>query len=385
MMQHATKAEFSAAYTGIVAVAVLNVLPALAGILALDLGWNAQTIGRFASADSIGSLVGTLLASALMGRQSFRTLTVAGLAVLALADVVSGVFNSATLLVAARLVGGVGGGLAMSISFAVFAVTRPERGIALWSIGQLVFGFFAITTLPALTAALGWQTAFFGLAVFVIPGLILARHLPQKPTMQRADASASRPRMTIGLPVAIAIVGVGLFYCGQGEFWPYLEVVGLASGIARKSVEVSLSVSAASAIAGSTLVLLAGRRFGYTVPLLASFAVTIAAILSIHSADPVVFRVAIAAFTFAWPIFAAYQFALIAARDPSARVAAFVTTANWAGLVAGPLVAGQLIESGIGGSVRWLAIALDATALCSVMPLMRRHRPQTAITARAET
>jgi hypothetical protein len=66
----------------------------------------------------------------------------AGLAVFALADVASGVSNNATLLVAARLAGGVGGGggLAMSISFAVFAVTRPERGIALWSIGQLVFG-----------------------------------------------------------------------------------------------------------------------------------------------------------------------------------------------------------------------------------------------------
>ncbi len=191
-MQNATKAEFSAAYTGIVAVAVSNVLPALAGILALNLAWNAQTIGRFASTDSIGSLVGTLLASALMGRRSFRTLTVVGLAVLALADVVSGVSSSAALLIAARLVGGVGGGLAMSISFAVFAVTRPERGIALWSIGQLVFGFFAITALPRLTAALGWQTAFFVLAAFVVPGLLLARHLPGHTQPARAAASPSR-------------------------------------------------------------------------------------------------------------------------------------------------------------------------------------------------
>ncbi len=382
-MHDATKAEFSAAYTGIVAVAVSNVLPALAGILALDLGWNAQTIGRFAAIDSIGSLFGTLLASALMGRRSFRTLTVAGLAVLALADVVSGVSNSAALLVAARLVGGVGGGLVMSISFAVFAVTRPERGIALWSIGQLVFGFFAITALPRVTAALGWQTAFFALAVFVVPGFLLARYLPGR--IQPARASASTSRDAMGLRIAIAIVGVALFYCGQGEFWPYLEVVGLASGIARQSVEMSLSVSAASAVAGSTLVLLAGKRFGYTMPLLASFAVTIAAIWSIHSADPVVFRTAIAAFTFAWPIFGAYQFALITAHDPSARVAAFVTTANWAGLVAGPLVAGQLIENGLGGSVRWVAMALDATALCSVLPLVFRLRRRTAVPASAET
>jgi hypothetical protein len=71
--------------------------------------------------------------------------------------------------------------------------------------------------------------------------------------------------------------------------------MGLGSGIAQKSVEVSLSISAASAVAGATLVLLAGKRFGYTMPLFASFAVTIAAILCIHSVDPVVFRIAIAA------------------------------------------------------------------------------------------
>jgi hypothetical protein len=84
-------------------------------------------------------------------------------------------------------------------------------------------------------------------------------------------------------------------------------------------------------------------------------------------------------------VFAAYQFALIAAHDPSARVAAFVTTANWAGLVAGPLVAGQLIENGMAGSVRLLAVALDAAAFLSVVPLMRRARRQSAITVPAET
>jgi DHA1 family inner membrane transport protein len=383
MMQNATKAELSAAYTGIVAVGVSNVLPALAGILVLDLGWSAQTIGRFASTDSIGSLAGTLLASVLMGRLPFRALTLAGLAALALADVVSGLSSSAALLVAARLVGGIGGGLAMSISFAVFAATRPERGIALWSIGQLVFGFFAITALPRLTAMLGWQAAFFGLAAFALPGLLFARYLPGRAPPARVSASV--PREAIGLRVAIAVAGVALFYCGEGEFWPYLEVMGLGSGIAQQSVEVSLSISAASAIAGSTFVLLAGKRFGYMLPLSASFTVTIAAILSIHSADPIVFRVAIAAFTFAWPVFAAYQFALIAAHDPSARVAAFVTTANWAGLVAGPLVAGQLIENGMAGSVRLLAVALDAAAFLSVVPLMRRARRQSAITVPAET
>ena len=362
--------EIAAVYAGIMAVAVLNLLPALAGVLALDLGWQEQTIGRFASADSIGALVGTLFAAAMMRQWSFRTLTVAGLVVLGIADVASAVSHELVWMLAARLVGGIGGGLTMGISFAVFAATRPERGIALWSIGQLVFGFLGITALPRLATALGWQAAFIGLAALIVPGLVLARHLPEAIAAPAAVGSMSSRRDAVGFYAWIGIIGVGLFYCGQGEFWPYLEVVGIASGISQKSVETSLSVSSVSAILGSALVLLAGKRFGYTLPLLLSFAVTVTAISSIHSADPIAFRMAISAFTFAWPVFAAYQFALIASHNPSGQVGAFVTTANWAGLVAGPLVAGELISMGAGARVQWLALALDTAALLSTLPLM---------------
>jgi hypothetical protein len=45
-------------------VAMLNVLPALAGVLALPLGWDARTIGEFSACDSLGALLGTLVAAA---------------------------------------------------------------------------------------------------------------------------------------------------------------------------------------------------------------------------------------------------------------------------------------------------------------------------------
>jgi predicted MFS family arabinose efflux permease len=353
-------------------VAVLNILPALAGVLALDLGWTEQAIGGFAACDSAGALVGTLLAAALMRTASLRALTIIGLAVLAVADCASAFSKSAVLLLAARLIGSTGGGLAMGISFAIFASGRPERGIALWSVGQLLFGLIAITVLPHVTAAIGWQSAFYGLAALVVPALVLARHLPDR-AAQLSDRPAA-PREVIGLHTWIGIAGVGLFYFGQAEFWPYLEVVGLASGIDHQSVETSLSVSAASAVTGSVLILLSGKRFGYTLPLLVGFAATIAAIVTIHSRDALIFRVAISVFTFAWPVFSAYQFALIAQHDSSGRVAALVTTANWAGLSAGPLVAGALLKAGAGARVQWLSIALDTAALLSLAPLMRRRR-----------
>ena len=306
----------------------------------------------------------------MMRQWPFRTLTVAGLVVLGIADIVSAVSHELVWMLAARLVGGIGGGLTMGISFAVFAATRPEPDGSGTADRAAGLGFLGITALPRLATALGWQAAFIGLAVLIVPGLVLARHLPDAIAAPVAVGAMSSRRDAVGFYAWIGIIGVGLFYCGQGEFWPYLEVVGIASGISQKSVETSLSVSSVSAILGSALVLLAGKRFGYTLPLLISFAVTVATISSIHSADPIVFRMAISAFTFAWPVFAAYQFALIASHNPSGRVGAFVTTANWAGLVAGPLVAGELISMRAGGRVQWLALVLDATALLSMLPLM---------------
>jgi hypothetical protein len=112
----------------------------------------------------------------------------------------------------------------MGISFAIFAATRPERGIALWSIGQLVFGFLAITTLPSMTLA-----------------------------------------------------------------------------------RLAVCLCRARAAGGSA----------------------------------------------------------------SDRVAALETAANWAGLTAGPLIAGELLALGAGARVQWLSILLDAAALLTLLPLMR--------------
>jgi hypothetical protein len=61
--RESVRAELAAAYAGIMAVAVLNMMPALAGILAQHLQLQAQTIGRFAACDSIGALLGTLFAA----------------------------------------------------------------------------------------------------------------------------------------------------------------------------------------------------------------------------------------------------------------------------------------------------------------------------------
>lgn len=357
------------------AVAVQNVVPALAGVLHLSLGWSAREIGGFAAADSLGTFAGTLLAAILLLRRSFRALSLMGMALLALADLASGLSPPSTpLLISERLAGGLGGGLALGISFSVFAAAHPERGIATWSVGQLLFGLIGISTMPMLAAAFGWRATFFCLATLTLAAFALLRYLPGTADSAIVKASPA-PHHGIGRDSAIGVLGVGVFYFGQGCLWPYLELIGLRSGIAQTSVESSLSLSAVSALLGSALVFVAGSRFGRGLPLLASFALTLAALFSINIPEAAVFRVAIAAFTFAWPVFGAYQFAVIAASSRSPRVGALITAATFAGTMLGPLVAGLISDRAGFRGVVWLAAIMDSIALGCLIPLLRGAKP----------
>ena len=204
-----------------------------------------------------------------------------------------------------------------------------------------------------LAAAFGWRATFFCLAALTLAAFALLRYLPGTAVSAIVKASPA-PHHGIGRDSAIGVLGVGVFYFGQGCLWPYLELIGLRSGIAQTSVESSLSLSAVSALLGSALVFVAGSRFGRGLPLLASFALTLAALFSINIPEAAVFRVAIAAFTFAWPVFGAYQFAVIAASSRSPRVGALITAATFAGTMLGPLVAGLISDrAGFGGSYGW--------------------------------
>ena len=366
------RTEAAAVYSGIMAVAILNVLPALGGVLLSALGWSEREIGYFASADFAGGLLGTLLTTLLRGRSSFRSISGIGMGLLACADLYSCTTASPDLLIGARFVGGIGSGLAIAIAFLVFARSRPERGIAFWSIGQLIFGLVAMTVIPPAAIKFGWQSMFLALGILAVPGVALSQYLPRLAAPATPALRISSAATPMQIWVWLAVVGVGMFYSGQGGVWPYLEVIGIKSGISQSSVELSVSFAAASALAGSLVTAALGRRFGSAVPLLTSFVITVASLLFIRSSNPWVFRLALSMFTFAWPIFAAYQFGAIAANDRSGQAGAYVTTANFAGFMLGSFLAAEVSTSHGFRGVVWLALAMDTFAVILLFPLIFR-------------
>jgi len=371
-LKYTSACEIAAAYIGVMAVALYNLAPALAGVLQISLGWNARDIGTLVSADSFGMLAGNVLTAILMRRASPRVISIAGMLILALADLLSAASPSAPAMIGERVFGGVGGGLALATSMSVFAAARPERGIAGFSIVQVLFAFLAITATPALAAALGWRSVFVCLAVLILPSFPLALYLPG--TIQRASAVSSTSAPTAPSTIwvgALAVLSSLLFNVGQTGIWPYLEIIGLRSGIPRASVQASLSLSAAAGVLGAVVVVTVGPRFGRKVPLALTFALTLAALLTMNVPDPMMFRGALAAFTFAWPVFGAYAFGVIASMTRSPRVIAVVTAATSAGVTLGPLLAGVISgPAGFGGALGF-AVLMDTLSLGCLIALIR--------------
>lgn len=365
--------EIAAAYTGVMAVALYNLAPALAAVLHVSLGWNAQHIGELVSADSFGMLAGNLLAAIMMRGASARGITLAGMLALALADLLSAVSPSVPAMIAERVFGGIGGGMALATSMAIFAAMRPERGIAGFSILQVLFGFLAITATPPLSAALGWRAVFVGLAVLTLPSFPLALYLPgavqrTSPTPAAPAGLAESPTTWVG---ALAVASVLLFNIGETGIWPYLEIIGLKSGIPQPSVQASLSLSAAAAVLGAVVVVTVGPRFGRKAPLAVTFALTLAALLTMNIPEPMMFRAALAAFTFSWPVFGCYSFGVIASITRSSRLIAVITAATSAGVTLGPLITGAISGPAGFGLALWVAVLMDTLSLGCLVLLMR--------------
>jgi DHA1 family inner membrane transport protein len=174
----------------------------------------------------------------------------------------------------------------------------------------------------------------------------------------------------LSVPIWIALGGVAAFFAGQGALWTFLETIGLASGIRAESVHTAMTVCAASGVCGAVAVIAMAERIGPLPPLIGSVALTVAAVTVIQSRSPWIYTASISAFYFCLPIFAAYQFGVIAGADRSGHAAVLTSSATFGGFAVAPYLGGQLAERFGYGSLQLLdggmmfAASLTLLALC---------------------
>ncbi|MEV5894797.1 MFS transporter [Nonomuraea fuscirosea] len=376
-------ALFAAAFTAVMTELLpAGLLPGIAGALGVPEG----RAGFLVTAYAVASFVSAVPVTALLRGCNRRPVLVGTLAGFAVLNGVTALSSSYPLTFAARILAGVMGGVlwAMLVGYAARMVPEERRGraIAIVSAGITVALCAGIPAGAALAAVAGWRAAFGGLAVAAV--VLIAWVLWRVPDFPGEPAAARVPlRRVVVLPGVRIVLGVTLLtLLGHQAVYTYLAPLAQASGGGPAGLV--LLVFGAGTVAGIWTVGAVIDRYA-RLTLIAALAAVATAMALLGTAGGLsgwvpggAGGVVLAAAGLWGAAFGGVptllQTALVdAAGAANADVATSLqTTVYNAGIAAGSLAGGVVLEGAGAGALPWTAFPVVAVAL-TIVAAARRH------------
>ena len=194
-----------------------------------EFGLDAVRTGLIAIAGLAGTALGAAIAGRIADRSGRRTVAQVTLVLFSIGSLLSAVAPSFELLLAARLIGGLGlgGELPVIPTLVVEFAPRQLRGRigvllgAFWALGAIAAGAIALVALPPLgvtggTGGIGWRGALIAGALPALAVIVLRRFVPESPRylaergraaeadaiVRRVEREGGGALITIARPVA---------------------------------------------------------------------------------------------------------------------------------------------------------------------------------------
>jgi predicted MFS family arabinose efflux permease len=357
---------------GVIGASTILLLPGLVGLMAETLALNPGQVGSLASADLTTMGIAMVGVAFLIHRVHWRTLSAISLMLLAAGygwSVLAADFSS---MMAARLVSGVGEGIAVSVAFALFGAMRnPDREFGIYLVFALSFGAVGLFVMPTVAAA-GGQSLVFGLLLLLV--------LASFPTLSWTPAGHSRQPVVdhqpTPLPYALVSLGLATVFCyflAQGNVWAYLERVGAAASLSPETVGGALALSSLSGIGGACVAAVINTRFGRAWPLTISALVSIGAVALLHGdVSALSFSAAAALFNFAWNVSQPLFSGIMAGLDSKGRAVVMMGAIQTVGVGLGPGLAALFVGEGSFEAVIVIGIAGIAVSQVLVLTLIAK-------------
>jgi predicted MFS family arabinose efflux permease len=243
-----------------------------------------------------------------------------------------------------------------------------DRVYGLWVVGQLVAGAVGLFLLPHVFAGYGLRALYVVLGVLGLCAAPLVRGFD--PALGRAKhaggavAAVLEPQAArAALNAAFVIGGVLAFYVAIGGVWTFASKAAALAGFDAAHTGEVLAAASVMGIVGAGCASLIGGRVARFAMLLAGYAILAVSLAGLATQPGTSgYMAAVFAFKFAWTFVLPFILAAAAKHDRSGRLVASLNFVIGAGLAAGPLIAGVLLDAG----ASLAALFASAAAICVV-------------------
>jgi hypothetical protein len=221
--------------------------------------------------------------------------------------------------------------------------TNPDRNFGFSFFLQLL----ASGLIGFIATQFGQQWGLSGLLELIATcfalALVLAAFLPASGIKNVTVGAPALARG--GLRVWMGLAGIFLLYAGPMAVWAFFERIGEADGFSEHSVGNAIATALLLGAPGALLSSIAGKRFGRIRPLIVStlgMVVTFAA--TVVTRDLTVYLLSGLLLQFLFNFCLAFQYGALSDADTSGRLIVLAPTFQGLGAVAGPAVAGLLMQ-----------------------------------------
>ena len=327
----------AANYLGSIGALTIVILPGIVGVIADSLQLSPGQVGLVMSADIITMAAAMGITAFLIHKSNWRVMAATALVVLLAGSLLSIQANSYQAMILARLIAGIGEGMAVSVAFAIFGGTRnPDRQFAIYLVVILTVAASLLYFIPAILA-FGGKTY-----IFAVISLLIAINFLFVPWLPISHGEEHSSLIKEEKPLPYVLVGLGLatvflYFMAQGEAWAFMERIAANAGLSGQTIGTSLALSNIGGIAGALIAALASVRFGRAWPIIISAVISIAGLVVLSGdINGLSFGMATMLYIFGWNLTQPYFSGIMAELDPKGRVVVMMGAVQTAGLGLGP-------------------------------------------------
>ena len=363
----------AAVVLGTLGALTIMIVPGFVMLLGAQSGLDDQQLGYVASWDINASAAAIGFAALLIARLSWRQLALGGLLLLLLGSVLTAHSHSYFALIAARIVAGVGEGLAIAVAFAALgSAANPDRAFGIYLVVGLSLSAALLALLPRMLSQFGPEALFDGFAGLTSISMIVLAWLPRG-TDRPGRLLEATPGVAKHLAVA-GLVGAFLYFIAQGAVWSYFERLGAASGIDPNTIGEAMGLSSFAGVGGAFLAVLLVSRCGRRWPLIASGILSVVSfwLLRGHISGTELI-VSGLLFNFAWNLAQPLLSGVCSDADCRGRIVVAMGCIQTVGFGIGPALTATLLRGHDYSMALWTSAMVLVVSLFVILSGMRAH------------